>query len=1088
MNVVPRSLESLATSGSAEFIAALADQSPTAVVVLDLHQNVRWATRTAGIWLGIEPDAMAGAPWSRVAPAWCGAVSAFQHAVAGGATWLPDTSLAGLDGNLRVCRARVSQFHEAGEFSGLLISIEPAAEAAGGTDLPWSLAVGLWDLDLETGTVSWHSDWCALHGLDLCDEPGGVLRWNANVHPDDRERLRCHHEPTAASLAECYRAEFRVRTTDGGWRWLHSRARVSRRATNGAPRALTGFCMDIDRMKAVEAELLQSRQITEITLEGARAGLWTWDDAAKQGRHSDFFYRLLGVTPAEGRADAHFWSHRSHPDDRTAMLEDSRRLIAGEIELLDREHRMQHSDGSWRRLLIRSRAVQRDAQGHARLIAGIVLDVTARHAAAEALRASEERFQLANRALPGSFYDIDLLTGQVRRFGTERLLGYAPEEFPGVAGWKTLVHPDDLADAQRALYPYRDLEGNQAFALYRARRRDGEYRHLEDHVAYSRDADGRPVRMVGFTIDVTERVRGQRAVERSEALLRAAAKLVSLFVFDTEIVDSIETRIAITNEEAFEGTFGCSFAEYQRRGGWAHFIEPADATASFDRRDRVFNGEATTGEVRIRNIRGEIRWLAIASQPIVDVSSGKVVRSLGAIHDITERKRREVALLESREMLTTVTESTPDWLHFFDRDLRCRFSNRGFRKLTPSECVGRSLLEFGLSPVDVSAALVRFRRILADGQPLDSELESCDAVRGRRWFHERLRAVRSGGRIVGVVSHATETTERRRRDERLRLQGQVFSVMREGIVLVDGAGTVRLTNPAAAALFGIAQSDMLGRPAQALLDLATLRQRIATGADSAPCESELKRFDGSRFTAAVMGMTVMVDGAEHWLAVLTDVTERKQLEREVIDVTAREQQRIGNDLHDGLGQDLTGIAMILRSVARELEQEGSPARGEIEDVIGLVNGAIDSARALARGLSPVNSGTGGLCGALQVLAERFSGRRGHEVHFLHPEPCDCEFDELSANHLYRIAQEAVTNAIRHGKAPHVSIDLQCNGRQFVLIVSDDGSGLPAKQASGGGMGLRTMRYRASLLQAELTLRNGPNGGVIVRCSGAIGTP
>jgi len=116
-------------------------------------------------------------------------------------------------------------------------------------------------------------------------------------------------------------------------------------------------------------------------------------------------------------------------------------------------------------------------------------------------------------------------------------------------------------------------------------------------------------------------------------------------------------------------------------------------------------------------------------------------------------------------------------------------------------------------------------------------------------------------------------------------------------------------------------------------------------------EFECARKDGSRFVATCVITPLRISGTERWLAVLNDVTERKRLEREIIEIANREQQRIGSDLHDGLGQDLTGIALMLRGVAAQLRKEGSAARLEVEEVIGLVT---TPSRASFAGARPVS--------------------------------------------------------------------------------------------------------------------------------------
>jgi signal transduction histidine kinase len=217
--------------------------------------------------------------------------------------------------------------------------------------------------------------------------------------------------------------------------------------------------------------------------------------------------------------------------------------------------------------------------------------------------------------------------------------------------------------------------------------------------------------------------------------------------------------------------------------------------------------------------------------------------------------------------------------------------------------------------------------------------------------------------------------------------------------------------------------------------------------------------------------------------VLNDITERKRLEREIIEISNREQQRIGSDLHDGLGQDLTGIALMLRGVVAQLRTEGSAARLDIEDVIALVNHAIESTRTLARGLSPVSAERGGLTAALQALAARASERYAMRVRYrpgFHTPP---KLSEAHATHLYRIAQEALTNAVRHSRASEVTIGLEVSGEELQLRVDDTGRGFTHAPPDGDtGLGLKIMRYRAEILGGDLVIETCANGGASVRCT------
>jgi signal transduction histidine kinase len=194
----------------------------------------------------------------------------------------------------------------------------------------------------------------------------------------------------------------------------------------------------------------------------------------------------------------------------------------------------------------------------------------------------------------------------------------------------------------------------------------------------------------------------------------------------------------------------------------------------------------------------------------------------------------------------------------------------------------------------------------------------------------------------------------------------------------------------------------------------------------------------------------------------------------------REQYRIGNDLHDGLGQELTGIALMLRGVAGRLANEYAPILPEIEGITRLVNNAIESTRALARGLSPVNLERGGLQDALEGLAMHAAELYGVQIVWTHRVKTIRPLGAELANHLYRIAQEAVRNAVRHGRARTIRLHLHGARAKVRLTVTDDGTGMPVDAVDAAGMGLKIMQYRARMLGGEVRFeRVEPQGTRIV---------
>lgn len=229
-------------------------------------------------------------------------------------------------------------------------------------------------------------------------------------------------------------------------------------------------------------------------------------------------------------------------------------------------------------------------------------------------------------------------------------------------------------------------------------------------------------------------------------------------------------------------------------------------------------------------------------------------------------------------------------------------------------------------------------------------------------------------------------------------------------------------------------------------------------------------------------------GEDEVVIAITDVTNRVDLEREIVNSVERERNMIGHDLHDGLGQLLTGVKLMLEPLKRKVAAADESAGRNLQQAVDLLNQAIAQTSELARGLSPVpRDGGFTLANALQQLAQRTEEFFGIDCRVVSSE-VSVELSEESSNNLYRIAQEAITNAAKHGEA--TSIELRCyidNGRQ-VLTVEDNGRGLSEPKTNSRGMGMHIMQYRARAIGGEAVVRCRPGGGVVVWCSCPVPLP
>ena len=216
-------------------------------------------------------------------------------------------------------------------------------------------------------------------------------------------------------------------------------------------------------------------------------------------------------------------------------------------------------------------------------------------------------------------------------------------------------------------------------------------------------------------------------------------------------------------------------------------------------------------------------------------------------------------------------------------------------------------------------------------------------------------------------------------------------------------------------------------------------------------------------------------------ALTNEMQERARLEKEILEVSEREQRRIGHDLHDSVCQHWAATAMAGQVLSEKLAAKSQPERLDADEIVRLAENGITLTRNLAHGISPVEMEMDGLVTALREFATN--------THQMFKVKCtfDCDAptpisDAATATHLYRIVQEAVQNAIRHGKPKQIIISLADEKKTVELMIEDDGAGLPDDWQANRGLGTRIMAHRAAMIGGRFSIEPNPTGGTLVRCS------
>ena len=246
-------------------------------------------------------------------------------------------------------------------------------------------------------------------------------------------------------------------------------------------------------------------------------------------------------------------------------------------------------------------------------------------------------------------------------------------------------------------------------------------------------------------------------------------------------------------------------------------------------------------------------------------------------------------------------------------------------------------------------------------------------------------------------------------------------------------------------------------------------------------EINVKKSNGQPFTVIVTAEPTVFDGAQAIIASFYDITDRKRLEKEILEISGREQQRIGEDLHDGVGQQLTGIGYLCKFLESSLEKKGLKEVEDVREISRLVYQTISETRNLSQSLFPVNLEKNGIVYALQELAEKTENQ--YKLSCLFEYKGDIViYDNSVALHLYRIAQEAVHNAVKHANPANILISLTNQNNKLILRIEDDGIGLHEKALNKKGMGLHIIQYRCNIINGKLWISRGSRNGTVIECS------
>ncbi len=668
-------------------------------------------------------------------------------------------------------------------------------------------------------------------------------------------------------------------------------------------------------------------ELMKILLEGGDVGLWdlhvpsdTWTINARE-------QVLLGYPSGPMPAALKDWRTVVDRDDHRKILEAMHAHVAGEAPYFEITHQLRHRDGYWIWVLSRAVVVERDGANRPVRIVGTHLDITASYWDEDEPRRTAERLEFALSSGDLGLWDWQLETGQVvRNKQWARMLGDAPGSVEATGGlWQSHVHPEDLAGSRTEMERHLSGEIPMYQAEVRMRHADGHWVWVLDRAkVVERDDIGRPKRVVGTSLDVTERKNGELALERTRVLLERTGRLAHVGGWELEVA----TMTVTWSEEAYRIhdlepgqpvslDFALSFYSEASRAAIVAAIQTT-----------IDDGTPWDFEHPLVTASGRAIWVRAIG--MVESVDGKPVRLFGVVQDVSERKQADLRIREAEERLRGITDKVPAMIAELDIEGRFRFCNETYRTwlgIDPDAVIDRPMSEV-VSAEYLDGRLEHVREA-ASGRQVSFE-ETLDLATGRRTLHTTyLPHLDGDGTVAGIYALTSDITELKATQQKLDALARIdpltgLANRRQFEELLDGAmaRTRRSGQPMATIYLDVDRfksiNDTYGHAGgdAVLVEFAARLKATMRETDV------VARHAGDEFVVVLEGIA-----DEHEaLAVAAKIVDAMRAEFRFEDYSLRVTTSVGVALFDGGLQDM---ASLMSGADRALYEAKSRGRDQV---------------------------------------------------------------------------------------------------------------------------------------------------------------
>ena len=856
-----------------------------------------------------------------------------------------------------------------------------------------------------------------------------------------------------------------------------------------SPDGLSVFFRDITEQKKAEEKLYKSEELLRLSSELANVAAWEYNVETNSMSRSDNHDKLYGIEN-QGKWERHTFIDATHPDDRdTCNIIIDNSLAIGGPDQYKFDFRIIYPDKSIHWLNVIGKIIERNPEGFGKKIRGFITDITDRKKAEDAIKASEEKYRtLIEQASDGIFLSDE--NGKYVEVNTSacQTLGYTKEEI-----YK--LHIQDLAVMDKDSLPFRFDElsvGKSVIQERRLRRKDGSVFPVE--ISARQLPNGR---LLGMVRDLTERIEAQQMLQKEKEL-------------SDKIINSLPGLFYLTDQtprllrwnKTFETISGYSAQELGNIVPLSLF-DPMDHKTAKQSMEETYKEGAGDAEIRLLTKDGQKIPFYFTGTRIE--YEGRLA-ILGTGINISERKKAADAIKASEEKYRTLVEQASDAIFITDTSGRFITVNTSACQLSQyseEELLNMTIYDFAIIE-DIQKEPFHFNE-LQQGKTVITE-RIVKRKEGIPIYVEINAKLLSDGRLLTFVR---DISERKKIEEQAKLLTQQL-LKAEEIAQFGFLDWNLITNdlvlsPQINIIYGISED---------VINVAEFISKVAHPED--------KSFINENLELAIKGIKaynidhriIRTDGTIRWLnargeltrdvsgnpvrllGTILDITESKlaeeklktyndqlkELTTHMINIREEERKRIGREIHDELGQQLTAIKMDVAWIDKKVPDKTALLKNKLKNVIALLDGSNHSIRRILSELRPGILDDHGLLDAIKWLGSQFTGNTGIPVKFT-TEETEIKLSEPVATCIFRVYQEAFTNITRYAHAGKVSTSLSVIDETIIVTIEDNGKGFDITSLqTKKSFGILGMKERVVSLNGKFELVSSPGKGTKITIS------